>query len=385
MPSCTEASKPRLLRVFAGEALRPPPIWLMRQAGRYLPEYRRVPARARDFLEVCHTPDPAAEVPLQPIRRYALDAAILFADILVVPDALGQAVRFVEGEGPRLDPIRSEADLARLRQGATQARTRARTQARTQARTRARTRAKTQASARAKTHAKSEEKFARVFEPVARVRQDLPPATALIGFCGAPWTVATYMVGGQGSVDQAGARLWAYRDPEGFQRLIGVLEDVSVEYLSGQIGAGADLVQIFDSWAGSLPDDQFRRWVIEPTKRMVGRLKERHPGVPVIGFPRGAGVRVGDYAADTGVDGVSCDTAMPLDFMARELSACAVVQGNLDPLLLLAGGPGLESRVAEILSQLAQRPFIFNLGHGILPETPPDNVARLVALVRGAT
>jgi len=316
-------------------------------------------------LEVCYTPELAAEVTLQPIRRYALDAAILFADILVVPDALGQAVRFVEGEGPRLDPIQSEADLARLRQGATQARTRART--------------------RARTHAKTEEKFARVFETVARVRRDLPPATALIGFCGAPWTVATYMVGGQGSVDQAGARLWAYRDPQGFQRLIGVLEDVSVEYLSGQIGAGADLVQIFDSWAGSLPDDQFRRWVIEPTKRMVGRLKERHPGVPVIGFPRGAGVRVGDYAADTGVDGVSCDTAMPLDFMARELSACAVVQGNLDPLLLLAGGPGLESRVAEILSQLAQRPFIFNLGHGILPETPPDNVARLVALVRGAT
>jgi uroporphyrinogen decarboxylase len=359
MPSRTEASKPRLLRVFAGEALRPPPIWLMRQAGRYLPEYRRVRAQARDFLELCYTPELAAEVTLQPIRRFALDAAILFADILVVPDALGQTVRFLEGEGPRLDPIRSEADLARLRGGATEATT------------------------QTKTQAKTEEKFARVFETVARVRQDLPPATALIGFCGAPWTVATYMVGGQGSVDQADARLWAYRDPQGFQRLMRVLEDVSVEYLSGQIDAGADLVQIFDSWAGSLPDDQFRRWVIEPTKRMVGRLKERHPGVPVIGFPRGAGVRVGDYAADTGVDGVSCDTAMPLKFMARELSSCAVVQGNLDPLLLLAGGPGLASRVAEILSQLAQRPFIFNLGHGILPETPPDNVAQLVALVRG--
>jgi len=348
MPARIEASMPRLLGVFAGEALKPPPIWLMRQAGRYLPEYRHVRARARDFLELCYTPELAAEVTLQPIRRFGFDAAILFADILLVPDALGQAVRFVEGEGPRLDAIRSAADLARLREDATGA------------------------------------KFQRVFETVSRVRQDLASATALIGFCGAPWTVATYMVGGQGSVDQAAARLWAYRDPQGFQRLIRLLEDVSIEYLSGQIDAGADLVQIFDSWAGSLPDDQFRRWVIEPTRRMVGRLKERHPGVPVLGFPRGAHLRVGDYAADTGVDGVGCDTAVTLEFMARALSSSTVVQGNLDPLLLVAGGPGLDSRVAQILSRLAQRPFIFNLGHGIAPETPPDNVARLVALVRGA-
>ena len=342
-----EARERRLLRVFAGEALTPPPIWLMRQAGRYLPEYRALRARAGHFLELCYTPELAAEVTLQPVRRFGFDAAILFADILLVPDALGQGVRFVEGEGPRLDAIRSEAELARLSESATRP------------------------------------KFARVFETVARVRQDLPRATALIGFCGAPWTVATYMVGGQGSADQADARLWAYRDPQGFQRLIDLLADVSVEYLSGQVEAGADVVQIFDSWAGSLADDQFRRWVVAPTARIVAELKKRHPGVPVIGFPRGAGVQAKAYAAGTGVDGVSCDTGMPLDFIARELSGRSVVQGNLDPLLLVAGGPMLEQRVAETLAVLSHRPFVFNLGHGIVPQTPPENVARLVELVRG--
>jgi uroporphyrinogen decarboxylase len=347
MPSPQEVGKPTLLRVFAGEALKPPPIWLMRQAGRYLPEYRALRARARDFLELVYTPELAAEVTLQPIRRFSFDAAILFADILVVPDALGQGVRFVEGEGPRLDAVQSTAELGRLRDSATRP------------------------------------KFGRVFETVSRVRQDLPPATALIGFCGAPWTVATYMVGGRASVDQARARLWAYRDPPGFQRLIGLLEDVSVAYLCGQIEAGVDLVQIFDSWAGGLPEPEFRRWVIEPTRRLVDRLKQRYPQVPVIGFPRGAGLFLGDYAALTGVDGVSCDTGVPVEFMARQSALGTVVQGNLDPLLLLAAGPALESRVAHLLGQLAQRTFIFNLGHGILPETPPENVARLIGLVRG--
>jgi uroporphyrinogen decarboxylase len=348
MPARRTISECRMLRVLAGQTLTPPPIWLMRQAGRYLPEYRQVRARARDFLELCYTPELAAEVTLQPIRRFDFDAAIVFADILLVPDALNQAVRFVEGEGPRLDAIRSAADLARLNPGATRP------------------------------------KFQRVFETVSRVRQDLPRATALIGFCGAPWTVATYMVGGEGSVDQAAARLWAYRDPQGLQRLIDLLEDVSVEYLSGQIDAGADLVQIFDSWAGSLPEDQFRHWVIEPTRRLVSRLKERHPTVPVIGFPRGAGPLARDYAHETGVDGISCDWAMPLKFMAQELPKRTVVQGNLDPLLLLAGGPAFESRVRELVAHFAQRAFIFNLGHGIQPQTPPQNVARLVGLVRGA-
>ena len=338
----------RLLRVFGGEPLAPAPIWLMRQAGRYLPEYRALRAKAGSFLDLCYTPELAAEVTLQPIRRFGFDAAILFADILVVPDALGQSVRFLEGEGPRLEAIRSEADLARLNANATRP------------------------------------KFACVFETVARVRQGLPHETALIGFCGAPWTVATYMVGGQGSADQADTRLWAYREPQAFQRLIDLLAEVSVDYLAGQIEAGADVVQIFDSWAGSLPDDQFHRWVVEPTKRMVARLKERHPTVPVIGFPRGAGIRVRLYADETGVDGVSCDTAMPLDFAARELAGRKVVQGNLDPLLLVTGGPALDKRVDEILGALSHQPFIFNLGHGIVPQTPPENVARLVELVRRA-
>jgi uroporphyrinogen decarboxylase len=341
-----EAREHRLLRVFAGEALTPPPIWLMRQAGRYLPEYRELRAQAGDFLKFCYTPELAAEATLQPIRRFGFDAAILFADILLVPDALGQGVRFIEGDGPRLDPIRSDADIARLNPNATRP------------------------------------KFARVFETVAKVRQVLPRETALIGFCGAPWTVATYMVGGQGSADQADARLWAYRDAAGFQRLIDLLGDVSVDYLSGQIEAGADVVQIFDSWAGSLPDEQFRRWVIEPTKRMVAGLKERHPAVPIIGFPRGAGVQARFYADETGVDGVSCDTAMPLEFVASELSGRTVVQGNLDPLLLVTGGQALDRRIAEFLAALSHRPFIFNLGHGIVPATPPENVAKLVQLVR---
>ena len=347
MASAPTSPRPRLLGVFAGEALRPPPIWLMRQAGRYLPEYREVRAKAGSFLDLCYAPKLAAEVTLQPIRRYGFDAAILFADILLVPDALGQKVWFVEGEGPRLEPIRTAVDLARLNATATRT------------------------------------KFASVCETVARVRQDLPNDTALIGFCGAPWTVATYMVGGQGSSDQAEARGWAYRDPETFQRLIDLLVEVSVDYLSGQVAAGADAVQIFDSWAGSLADDQFERWVVAPTRELVDRLKARHPNVPIIGFPRGAGVQAPGYVAKTGVDGVGCDTAMPLTFIARELSGKAVVQGNLDPLLLVAGGPPMERRVAEILTALADKPFIFNLGHGIVPQTPPENVATLVNLVRG--
>src|SRR5215468_1037827 len=319
----------RLLRVLAGEALSPPPVWLMRQAGRYLPEYRALRAEAGSFLDLCYDPQRAAEVTLQPIRRYGFDAAILFSDILVVPDALGQSVRFLEGEGPRLDPIRSASDLGRLRANATRP------------------------------------TFARVFETVARLRQDLPHATTLIGFCGAPWTVATYMVGGRGSPDQADARLWAYQDPRSFQALIDLLSEVSIDYLAGQVDAGADVVQIFDSWAGSLPDGEFARWVVAPTQRIVRALKARHPGLPIIGFPRGAGSRVDDYVAATGVDGVGCDTTIPLAVMADRLSASITVQGNLDPLLLVAGGTALKERIEEILAAMAGRRFVFNLGHGI--------------------
>ena len=346
MPAVNKAPRRRLLEVLSGDALHPPPVWLMRQAGRYLPEYRAVRAQAGSFLDLCYTPKHAAEVTLQPIRRFGFDAAILFADILVVPDALGQGVRFVEGEGPRLDAIRDARELNRL-------------------------------DARA-AHAK----FAIVAETVARVREELPPETALIGFCGSPWTVATYMAGGRGSPDQADARLWAYREPEGFARLIGLLVDVSVAYLDAQINAGADCVQLFDSWAGSLPETEFDRWVVGPTRTMVAALKQKHPRVPVIGFPRGAGSKAERYIVETGVDAVGCDTAMPLSFMRDVLAPRAVVQGNLDPLLLVSGGNAMADRVREIKQALRGRPYIFNLGHGIVPETPPDHVAQLVARVR---
>ena len=341
------ASSRRFLRPFTGEAVAPPPIWLMRQAGRYLPEYRETRARAGGFLDLCYTPELAAEVTLQPIRRYGFDAAILFSDILVVPDALGQAVSFAEGEGPRLRPIKTEADLTRL------------------------------------DPTRTDTKFGIVWETVQRLRQDLPRETALIGFCGAPWTVATYMVGGRGSVDQAVTREWAYRHPELFRRLIHVLVETSVAYLSGQVKAGADALQIFDSWAGSLPDDEFGRWVVEPTQAIVAKLHALHPEVPVIGFPRGADVASADFVARTLVDGISCNTSMPLAHMAELADKSgAVVQGNLDPLLLVAGGQALEARVAEILTAMKDKRFIFNLGHGIVPQTPPEHVARLVELVR---
>lgn len=341
------ATQKRLLSVLAGEAVWPPPMWLMRQAGRYLPEYRQVRASVGGFLELCYTPALAAEVTLQPIRRYGFDAAILFSDILVVPDALGQNVRFVEGEGPRLDPITDAAGLARLDLGATG------------------------------------EKFSRVYETVQRLRQDLPPETTLIGFCGAPWTVATYMVGGQGSSDQAAARQFAYRDRDAFARLIEIITDASIDYLDGQMKAGAEVLQIFDSWAGNLPDGEFDAWVLAPTRRIAAELKRRHPHVPIIGFPRGAGANAARYVRETRVEGIGCDTAMPLQQMrtlAEETGAA--VQGNLDPLLLAAGGPALDARVRENLAALRGVPFIFNLGHGIVPHTPPDHVAHLVDLVR---
>jgi uroporphyrinogen decarboxylase len=350
IPSSRAAEAPisayRFLAPFQGQALSPPPVWLMRQAGRYLPEYRATRVQAGSFLDLCYNPALAAEVTLQPIRRYGFDAAILFSDILVVPDALGQKVRFVEGEGPRLEPIRSEAELSRLKPSDTQA------------------------------------VYGRVCETVQRLRQDLPRETALIGFCGAPWTVATYMVGGQGSSDQAHTRAWAYRDPAGFEKLIDILVETSIEYLSGQVKAGANVLQIFDSWAGSLPDVEFARWVTAPTKRMVSVLKNRFPDVPILGFPRGAGSLSAGFLTETGVDGVSCDTSHPVAEMRALQATGRVVQGNLDPLLLVAGGPALDARVRELVTALGDKPFIFNLGHGIVPETPPENVARLLDVLR---
>lgn len=343
------AQQRRFLMPFTGAAISPPPIWLMRQAGRYLPEYLATRAEAGDFLSLCYSPKLATEVTLQPIRRYGFDAAILFSDILVVPHALGQHVTFQQGEGPRLDPIRSGSDLARLDQSKTSTR------------------------------------FSLVYEAVETIRSSLPSETALIGFCGAPWTVATYVVGGQGSSDQADARLWAYREPSEFGKLIDILVETSTEYLSGQIRSGVDVVQIFDTWAGSLPPLEFERWVIEPTARIVAELNRQHPEIPVIGFPKGAGTSLTRYCHATGVDGVGCDTTQKMATVRDTITAynLAVAQGNLDPLVLVSGGKQMERAVDDILEAMADAPFIFNLGHGIVPQTPPEHVAQLVARVRG--
>lgn len=319
----------------------------MRQAGRYLPEYRELRAKADGFLDLCYRPEWAAEITLQPIRRFQFDAAILFADILIVPDALGQGVRFEEGVGPRLDAAEPKSLLNHLDRDAVG------------------------------------EKFSRIFETVQRVREGLDAETALIGFCGAPWTVATYMIAGKSTSDQAPARLAAYRDPASFAQLMDLLAEISVEYLSGQIQAGAQAVQIFDSWAGILAEDEFARWVSAPTAKMVKNLRARHPDIPIIGFPRGAGALSPGFIRDTQVDAIGCDTAMPLSDM-RELANHAAVQGNLDPLRLVAGGGLFESRVRDIIASLRGTRHIFNLGHGIVPETPIENVERLVELVRSS-
>jgi uroporphyrinogen decarboxylase len=338
---------PALIRVLKGERLGRSPVWLMRQAGRYLPEYRELRAKAGSFLDLCYHPERAAEITLQPIRRFGFDAAILFSDILVVPDALGQTVAFEEGHGPRLDGA-LPADLLRSLDPE-----------------------------------KTAAKFSLVCETVSRVRAALSAETALIGFCGAPWTVATYMIAGHGTPDQKPARLAAYRDPENFARLLDLLAEVSVTYLSAQIRAGAQAVQIFDSWAGVLPDGEFERWCIEPVAKMARLLREQHPDVPIIGFPRAAGAaNAKRFLERTGVNAIGCDTAMPLAEM-RVLGEKTTVQGNLDPFLLVAGGGLLESRVQDIIRALSGVPHIFNLGHGIVPETPIAHVERLIALIRG--
>ena len=346
----TKTRKPFLEVLQAGPNQKlpeTPPIWLMRQAGRYLPEYREVRAKAGDFLNLCYSPKMAAEVTLQPIRRFGFNAAILFSDILVVPDALGQTVRFETGEGPRLDPIRDGSDLKQLDLDSTA------------------------------------EKFTKVFETVATIKDQLPDETALIGFCGAPFTVATYMIAGRGTPDQAPARTFAYGHRESFQSLIDLLVESSIVYLKGQIDAGAEVVQIFDSWASVLPDEEFDAWVVEPMVRICEALRHYRPDVPIIGFPRAVGALYPEYVEKTGIDAVGCDTAMPLEFMRDVLQRKTVVQGNLDPLLLLTGGAQFERRVKKIVETMAGGRHIFNLGHGILPPTPLKNVERLMELVRG--
>lgn len=347
MNDVTGTKAKRLIRALNGEATDRAPIWLMRQAGRYLPEYRKVRAEAGSFLDLCYTPALAEEVTLQPIRRYGFDASILFSDILVVPDALGQKVAFREGEGPVLDPITRAEQIDELDGSAVV------------------------------------ERLQPVYETVRRLKASLPSETALIGFAGAPWTVATYMVGGRGSADQAAAKLWAYRAPDEFQKLIDLLVGATISHLVAQVEAGAEVIQIFDTWAGSLPEAQFRRFSIEPTRAIVKALRARFPDLPVIGFPRGAGALAIDYTRETGISGVSLDTGVSVGWAREALQPLACLQGNLDPLLLVAGGDEMRRAVGNILGTLEGGPFIFNLGHGIVPQTPPDHVAELVETVRG--
>jgi uroporphyrinogen decarboxylase len=336
-----------LLRALHGEATARPPVWLMRQAGRYLPEYRALRAKAKNFIDFCLTPDMAIEVTLQPVRRFGMDAAILFADILLVPHALGQRVAFVEGEGPRLEPIRDAAGLARL------------------------------------SDARLTETLSPVMETIRGVRAVLPPDTTLIGFAGSPWTVATYMIEGQGGTDYENTRRMAWSEPELFSRLIDRIANATTSYLIAQADAGAEALQLFDSWAGAVPAPLFESAVIAPTAKIVKAVKAKHPNIPIIGFPRAAGSHVGVYAARTGVNGVGIDHMTDLLVAAKSVPAGVAAQGNLDPILLLNGGAAMDKAIQSILDAMKDRPLIFNLGHGVMQPTLPDHVARLVALVKG--
>lgn len=335
-----------LLRVLDRQREEVPPVWMMRQAGRYLPEYRAVREKAGGFLDLCFNPELAAEVTLQPVKRFGFDAAILFSDILIVPLAFGRKVEFLVGEGPKLEPLADAAALADL-------------------------------------HETIDGKvLAPIYETVARVKSQLDSKTTLIGFCGAPWTVATYMVAGEATPDQAPARLFALRDPAGFGRLIDRLVEGSIEYLVGQLKAGAEVVQIFDTWAGVLGPEQFDRWCIQPTEKIVAGVRQQIPGAKIIGFPRGANAMALPYVVATGVDGIGLDWTFPRTLAADMLQPRVAVQGNVDPLALLAGGEALDREVDDVMTQLAGQPLIFNLGHGILPPTPIAHVERMLKRVR---
>ena len=339
------ADKP-LLAVLGGERRAPPPMWMMRQAGRYLPEYRALRQEKGSFLNLVYDPDAAAEITLQPLERFPeLDAAILFSDILIVPFAMGQNLTFVTGEGPQLMPTLVDSALGEL----------------------------TAYPAR----------LDPIYETVRKVRERLGPGKVLIGFAGSPWTVATYMVAGHGSRDQGETRRLAYADSGQFGEIIAGIEQVTIAYLSGQIEAGAEVVQLFDSWAGSLSPAQFERWVIAPTARIVTALNDRHPDIPVIGFPKGAGGKLAAYARETGVSAIGLDETVDPLWAARELPDELPVQGNLDPLALLAGDQALGDSVRRILDAFAGRPHIFNLGHGILQDTPVEHVEQLIRQVKG--
>jgi uroporphyrinogen decarboxylase len=342
-----DATKP-FLEVLSGRRQKVPPIWMMRQAGRYLPEYREVRAKAGGFLDLCFTPEFAAEVTLQPIRRFNFDAAIIFSDILVIPYALGRSVRFEVAEGPRLDPLDTPEKVETLAQRADFA------------------------------------KLEPVYEALRRVRRELDPKIALIGFCGAPWTVATYMVAGQGTPDQAPARMMAYRHPDAFAKIIDVLVENSIQYLLGQLKAGADVLQIFDTWAGVLPPREFERWSILPTRRIVEGVRREMPGAKIIGFPRGAGALLPAYVGATGVDAVSIDWAAEPSLIRERVQNRVAIQGNLDPLALIAGGAALDQAIDDVLANYAGGRLIFNLGHGIQPETPIAHVEQMIKRVRNS-
>jgi uroporphyrinogen decarboxylase len=335
-----------MLAVLDGERQTIPPVWMMRQAGRYLPEYRVTREKAGGFLDLCFNPQLAAEVTLQPIRRFDFDAAILFSDILVIPHALGRKVWFVEGEGPRLEPLVDAAVLSDVHRSA------------------------------------NEKTLAPIYDTVRLVKPQLPAKTTFIGFCGAPWTVATYVIAGRGTPDQAPAKLVAAREPAAFQRLIDNLVEVSANYLAGQLKAGVDLVQIFDTWAGSLPEEDFERWCVQPTKALVAKLRAKVPGAKIIGFPSGAGDKIPRYVEETGVDAVSLETGIDREFARAQIQSRVPVQGNLDPQVLRAGGVPLDRAVEEVLEAFAAKPFIFNLGHGILPDTPIAHVEQMLKRVR---
>jgi len=334
-----------LLDTLHGKQGEKRPVWLMRQAGRYLPEYRALRAEKGGFLELVYDSEAAAEITLQPVRRFGFDGAILFSDILIVPHALGQDLAFLAGEGPHLSPRLVDSSLTALEA--------------------------------------VPQRFDPIYRTVELVRGQLGPETTLLGFAGSPWTVATYMIAGQGSRDQHVSRALAYRDPAAMQAIVDAIVEVTVTYLAGQIAAGAEAVQLFDSWAGSLAPAEFEHWVIAPNARIAEQVKQRHPHVPVIGFPKGAGEKLPAYARETGVDAVGVDETVDPIWAARELPEGMPVQGNLDPLLLLAGGDMLEERARIVLDAFAGRPHVFNLGHGIDKETPIAHVERLLAVVRG--
>jgi uroporphyrinogen decarboxylase len=333
-----------LLDTLRGKASERRPVWLMRQAGRYLPEYRALRAEKGGFLELVYDSEAAADITLQPVRRFGFDGAILFSDILIVPHAMGQDLAFLAGEGPRLSAPLVDAALASLEA--------------------------------------VPQRLEPIYRTVTLVRAQLGPETTLLGFAGSPWTVATYMVAGEGSRDQHLARAMAYRDPGAFQAIVDAIAEVTVDYLCGQIEAGAEAVQLFDSWAGSLAPDQFERWVVAPNAAIASAVRARHPHVPIIGFPKGAGAKLPAYARETAVDAIGLDETLDPHWAMRELPSGLPVQGNLDPLLLLAGGGALERQARAILKTFAGRPHVFNLGHGIDKETPIAHVERLLDVVR---